>query len=250
MEHREIAKFEQEVAECANPEELGRKVKFIFKHLPGDLALTCFAKVMTSDLPHPLKVATWKAVRHSHLWWWEVDDALKGDVMNHPLVQRAFADALAMRKWMVVHHRIGSHILQFTVDMTSGEFPDWRPLHSCCYSAMQRLVGLIVAGEDAHAAEIIRKSGGIMSGNGDCFGATVKDFRDHRGNSILWYLTYREDWNPEGGFACPCIERELLRLGANPYQQNDLGLCWNDVAGHFVPERRNGQDGATTGRVP
>ena len=216
---------------------MGRKAKSIFKHLPGDVALTCFAKAMTSDMPHPLKVATWKAVRHSHLWWWEVDDALKGDVMNHPLVQRAFADALAMRKWMVAHHRIGSHILQFTVDMTSGEFPDWRPLHSCCCSAMQRLVGLIVAGEDAHAAEIIRKSGGILSGNGDCFGATEKDFRDHRGNGILRYLTCREDRNPEGGFACPCIERELLRLGANPYLQNDLGLCWNDVAGHFVPGR-------------
>ena len=250
MEHREIAKFEQEVTECVNPEELGRKVKFIFKHLPGDLALTCFAKVMTSDLPHPLKVATWKAVRHSHLWWWEVGEALQGDVMENPLVQRAFADALPMRKWMVAHNRPGSHILQFTIDMTSGEFPWWIPLHSCCYSPMQLLVGLITTGEDAHAAEVIRKHKGILSGHGDVFGATVKDFCDHRGNGILWYLTYREDQNAEGGFACPCIERELLRLGANPYCQNDLGLCWNDVAGHFVPGRRNGQDGATTGREP
>lgn len=50
-------------------------------------------------------------------------------------------------------------------------------------------------------------------------------------------LVGREGSAKGGGFACPCIERELLRLGADPRRQNDLGLCWNDVAGHFVPER-------------
>ena len=237
MDNYGVAKFEKDVMACGDPEELRRMVKFAFKQLPGPMALAVFAKVMTSDLPHSLKVATWKAVRHSHLWWWEVDEALKGGVMENPLVQRAFADALPMRKWMVAHGCLGSHILQFTIDMTSGEFPGWIPLHSCCCTPMQLLVSLITTGEDAYAAEVIRKRKGILSGHVDAFGATVADFCDHRGNGILWYLTYREDRNAEGGFACPCIERELLRLGADPYRQNDLGLCWNDVAVHFVPER-------------
>ena len=95
-------------------------------------------------------------------------------------------------------------------------------------------MNLITTGEDAYAAEIIWRENGVLTGHGDPFGSTVKDFVDHRGNSILWYLTYREDRNAEGGFACPLIEQELLRLGADPYRLNDLGLCWNDVASHYV----------------
>ena len=237
MSNHDIARFEKEMTECADPEELVCKVKRLFKQLPGPLALECFARVMTADLPHPLKVATWKAVRYSHIWW-GVDDVLKGDVMNNPLVQRAFADAVPMRKWMVAHGCYGCHILEHTIDMTSGEFPHWRLLHTCCYSPMQVLVALITSGEDAYAAEVIRRKNGVLTGHGDVFGSTVKDFVDHRGNSILWYLTYREDRNAEGGFACPFIEQELLRLGADPYRLNDLGLCWNDVANHYTGETR------------
>lgn len=233
---QEIARFEKEVAECADPEELRRMVKFAFKQLPGAMALAGFANVMTSALPHPLKVATWKAVRHSHIWW-GVDEALQGVAMENPLVQRAFADAVPMRKWMVAHGCPGSHLLQFTIGMDGAEFPERLARPACCPTAMQLLVGLITTAEDAFAAEVIRRSKGILSPHADPFGATVRDFCDHRGNGILWYLTYREDRNAEGGFACPCIERELLRLGADPCRQNDLGLCWNDVAGHFVPGR-------------
>ena len=35
-------------------------------------------------------------------------------------------------------------------------------------------------------------------------------------------------------FACPCIERELLRLGVDPNHRNNLGLCWNDIRRHLI----------------
>ena len=60
----------------------------------------------------------------------------------------------------------------------------------------------------------------------------IVDYRDGSGNNILWYLTYRDDQNAQGGFACPCIERELLRLGVDPSLRNNLGLCWNDIRHH------------------
>ena len=66
------------------------------------------------------------------------------------------------------------------------------------------------------------------------FADAVVDFTDSRGNGILWYLTYREDQNAEGGYACPKTAQTLISLGADPYRENDLGLCWNDVARHFV----------------
>ncbi len=59
-------------------------------------------------------------------------------------------------------------------------------------------------------------------------------FVDMHGNNLLWYLTYRDDQNAQGGFACPCIERELLRIGVDPNRRNNLGLCWNDVKRHVI----------------
>ena len=88
MDKYEITKIEKEMTECADPEELVWKVKRMFKQLPGPLALECFARIMTADLPHPLKAATWRAIRYSHIWW-GVDDVLKGEVMDNPLVRRA-----------------------------------------------------------------------------------------------------------------------------------------------------------------
>lgn len=68
----EAARFARTVAECADPAELGRKVRLAFKRMPGETALICFANAMTADLPHPIKVAVWDAVRHSHIWWGEL----------------------------------------------------------------------------------------------------------------------------------------------------------------------------------
>ena len=138
MEYDEVTVFQQSIETCEDPAEIARKVKLAFKRMPGEMALACFAKVMTAELPHPFKVAVWDAVRYSHIWW-GVDEVLKGDVMNNPIVQQAFADAVPMRKWI----------------------------------------------------------------------------------------------NAQGGFACPCIERELLRLGVDPCLRNNLGLCWNDVRHHL-----------------
>ena len=45
---------------------------------------------------------------------------------------------------------------------------------------------------------------------------------------------YRDDQNAQGGFACPCIERELLWLDVDPNHRNNLGLCWNDVRRHVI----------------
>ncbi len=100
MEKYEIATFEKEVSACANLEELVWKVKSVFFRMPGTFALECFARVMTADLPHPLKAATWHAVRYSHIWW-GVDDVLKGDVLDNPLGRRACVDAGSMRRRIV-----------------------------------------------------------------------------------------------------------------------------------------------------
>lgn len=69
MEHNEITIFQQSIETCANPADIARKVKLAFKRMPGEMVLVCFAKVMTAELPHPIKVAVWDAVRYSHIWW-------------------------------------------------------------------------------------------------------------------------------------------------------------------------------------
>jgi hypothetical protein len=94
------------------------------------------------------------------------------------------------------------------------------------------LLGVIVKGEDSETGDYIRVRKGIL--NKGHLDYTVADFVDCRGNSILWYLTYRDDQQAEGGFACPHIERELLRPGADPNRRNNLGLCWNDVRRHVI----------------
>ena len=83
MERDEITVFQQSIETCADPAEIVRKVKLAFKKMPGEMALACFAKVMTAELPHPVKVAVWDTVRYSHIWW-GVDAVLQGAVMENP----------------------------------------------------------------------------------------------------------------------------------------------------------------------
>jgi hypothetical protein len=59
-------------------------------------------------------------------------------------------------------------------------------------------------------------------------------FVDYNGNNLLWYLTYRDDRNAAGGFACPKTVAALLERGVDPDRRNNLGLYWNDVARHVV----------------
>ena len=85
-----------------------------------------------------------------------------------------------------------------------------------------------VRADDAALADFIR------SGFNSRVAQEVPGFVDARGNGILWYLTYREDQHADGGFACPRTAQTLISLGADPFRENELGLCWNDVARHFV----------------
>lgn len=215
MEHNEVAAFQRSIETCADPAEIARKVKLAFKRMPGEMALACFAKVMTAELPHPIKVAVWDAVRYSHIWW-GVDAVLQGAVMENSVVQQAFADAVPMRRWIVDNQRPGYEPIQFTISK-NGSIPSGRWLYA--------LIPHIVCGEDEEAASMIARS--------TCGYEWMRDqlvgFIDMHGNNLLWYLTYRDDQNAQGGFACPCIEQELLRLGVDPNHRNNLGLCWNDV---------------------
>lgn len=68
MEYDGVTVFQQSIETCADPAEIARKVKLAFKRMPGEMALACFAKVMTAELPHSIKVAVWDAVRYSHIW--------------------------------------------------------------------------------------------------------------------------------------------------------------------------------------
>ena len=52
MEHNEIAVFQRSIETCADPTEIARKVKLAFKRMPGEMALACFAKVMTAEVQH------------------------------------------------------------------------------------------------------------------------------------------------------------------------------------------------------
>ena len=100
MDQNEIAVFQEAIEACEDPAEIARKVKLAFKRMPGEMALACFAQVMTAELPHPINVAVWDAVRYSHIWW-GVDAVLQGPMMENPIIQQAFADAVPMRKWIV-----------------------------------------------------------------------------------------------------------------------------------------------------
>lgn len=222
MERDEITVFQQSIETCADPAEIAWKVKLAFKRMSWDLALICFAKVMTAELPHRIKVAVWDAVRYSHIWW-GVDEVLRGAVMENPTVQQAFADAVPMRKWVV-----GKRIEGYEgICMTLG--PEIVFTQGFVQSELHRLIFLITHFSDEDAAEGIR-SHVALQGNA----ASITNYLDVRGNNLLWYLTYRDDQNARGGFACPCIERELLRIGVDPKLRNNLGLCWNDVKRHVI----------------
>ena len=227
MEHDGVTVFERSIEACADPAEIARKVKLTFKRMPGEMALACFAKVMTAELPHQIKVAVWDAVRYSHIWW-GVDAVLQGAVMENPTVQEAFADAVPMRRWVVANKRAGWDSLC----MTLGDADAYRP-DLCDVNKMTSgnrgplLIYLITHSFDSSVAILIREQ--ISDADG---AREIVDYRDGSGNNILWYLTYRDDQNAQGGFACPCIERELLRLGVDPSLRNNLGLCWNDIRHH------------------
>ena len=215
--------WQNEIAKCGDPVEIARKVKLAFKKMPGEAALACFAKLITADLPHPLKVAVWDAVRYSHIWW-GVDEVLKGDVMNNPLVQQAFADAVPMRWFRVANRLPGWEITRMTVDFWIGMQCDLSP-----YSNLQLLIHSITALADVAGEKAVRE----MAADRES-GERIRTFVDVHGNNLLWYLTYRDDQNAQDGFACPCIERELLRLGVDPNHRNNLGLCRNDVRRHLI----------------
>ena len=218
MSKYEIETFEGEVAGCDDPVELRRKVMLAFRRLPGDAALACFARLVTAKLAHPLKVAVWDAVRYSHIWW-SVDDVLTGEIMDNPLIQQAFADAVPMRHWVVDKKCLGWQNVCMTLE------PDIIAAQGFVQNDFHLLLYLITHAADDEAACFIRNR---------FAGDAVKDYVDSRGNGILWYLTYRDDQSARGGFACPRTECELLRLGADPCRRNNLGLCWNDVVRHVI----------------
>lgn len=221
--------WQNEIVECGDPVEIARKVKLAFKKMSGEMALACFAKVMTAELPHPIKVAVWDAVRYSHIWW-GVDEVLKGDVMNNPIVQQAFADAVPMRRWIVDHRLQGWEFICMTYN---SEFVTQGQIEGVSTNKPERrlrlLIHLITHFPDIESAYLIRKN---LSGPENA--AAIANYIDWRGNNILWYLAYRDDQQAQGGFACPRIERELLQLGADPNRRNNLGLCWNDVRRHLI----------------
>ena len=222
MEHKEITVFQRSIETCADLAEIARRVKLAFKRMPGEMALACFARVMTAELPHPVKVAAWDAVRYSHIWW-GVDDMLQGAVMENTTVQQAFADAVPMRKWFV-----GKRIEGYEgICMTLG--PEIVFTQGFVQSDLHRLIFLITHFSDEDAAERIR---GHVALHGNA--ASITNYLDVRGNNLLWYLTYRDDQNARGGFACPYIERELLLIGVDPNRRNNIGLCWNDVKRHVI----------------
>lgn len=222
MNGNEIVAFQQSLAHCASPEEIAREVKRAFKRMPGEAALACFAQVMTAELPRPIKVAVWEVVRYSHIWW-GVDEALKGPVMENPTVQRAFADAVPMREWVVAQRMAGYE----GICMTLG--PQIVFAQRFVQSDVHRLIFLITHFSDEYAAMSIR-SHVTLKGDAAC----LADYVDRAGNNLLWYLTYRDDQNARGGFACPHIEHELLRLGVDPTHRNALDLCWNDIRHHVI----------------
>ena len=104
MAHNEIVVFKRSIETCTDPTEIARMVKLAFKRMPVEMALACFARVMTAELPHPVKVAVWDTVRYSHIWW-GVDEVLQGAMMENLTVQQAFADAVPMRLGVDPNHR-------------------------------------------------------------------------------------------------------------------------------------------------
>ena len=218
MEHKEITVFQRSIETCVDPAEIARTVKLAFKRMPREMALACFARGMTAELPHPVKVAVWDAVRYSHIWW-GVDEVLQEAVMENPTVQQAFADAVPMRRWIVANRLPGWEITLMTVGFYIGMGFD-----SSQYSPLQMLIYILTSYDDDLIAE-------------KCLdGLTEKElaFVDCHGNNLLWYLTYRDDQQAAGGFACPKTVAALLARGVDPNRRNNIGLCWNDVKRHVI----------------
>ena len=233
MKQKEVAIFQRSIVESGDPVEIARKVKLAFKKMPVDMALAYFARLVTAELPHDVKVAVWDAVRYSHIWW-AVDEVLKGQVMENPMVQQAFADALPMRKWIVDAKLPGWENIAMTIPVENNI-----PLLIKARTTNDPQVRVwswinqITHQHDTDVAYLLQGGGiGFIPGEVE----SIVNFSDFRGNNILWYLTYRDDQNAHGGFACPCIERELLRLGVDPNYRNSIGLCWNDVRRHVIRE--------------
>ena len=222
MEQNDVTVFQRSITACSDPIEIARKVKLAFKKMPSDMALTCFAKVMTADLPHNIKVGVWDAVRYSHIWW-GVDEVLKGSVMENSIVQQAFGDAVPMRKWMVDNRKNYWEDVAMTLD----SYTAFNSPHT--ETEFHRLIFLLTHFSDADVWDALKE---IPSASKQAI--EIVNFIDWRGNNILWYLTYRDDQNAHGGFACPSIERELLRLGVDPNHRNNIGLSWNDVRRHLI----------------
>ena len=221
-----IGPFLRAVEVSPDEQSIERALKLALRRLPENVRLSFFAHAITSPLPHAAKAALWRVIRYSHFWW-QVDALLQGDVMGNPVVQRAFADAVAMRRWRVLHRRRG---WEDAVCTLSSHELDGLKLEPQPHGATMRqmLVGGVVRADDADLAKFIR------SGFNSRVAQEVPGFVDARGSGILWYLTYREDQHADGGFACPRTAQTLISLGADPFRENELGLCWNDVARHFV----------------
>ena len=215
-----IRPFLHDVESSPDEGNIERALKLALRRLPENERLTFFALAITAPLPHPAKAALWRVIRNSHFWW-NVDALLQGDVMENPIVQRAFADAVAMRRWKIRQRLPGWEDTVCTLSPCARENLE---VDDIPWTKVQVLASLLVLWEDDVLADCIPLR----------FADAVVDFTDSRGNGILWYLTYREDQNAEGGYACPKTAQTLISLGADPYRENDLGLCWNDVARHFV----------------
>lgn len=212
--------------ESMTPAEIVRRLKLAFKQLKAEEALAIFARIMTSDVDHAIKVAAWTTIRYSH-YWWQVDKVLEGEVMKNPLIQKAFADAVPMRRWMSENAtdsvaRQTSMISIRPLDMVCGGM--------CCdedelSTVIEYAINALIRFEDGgYEHSVTRMSYEHIK--------ELIDFRDVHGNNLLWYLTYRDDQHTMGGFAAPKNERFLLDIGVDPNSRNDIGLCWNDVRHH------------------
>ena len=208
----------QEFLCISSPEEMKLAVRRAFRRMPEQQALIAFAQVMTAAVSPELKLAAWEGVRYLHIWWM-LDEVLTGDVLGNPVVQTAFADAVPVRRWNVAQRCPGWEELAATLPVLVEPIPA---------TPLRQLITALVHGEDAAVAASL----------GDCpseLARTARTYVDLNGNNLLWYLTYRDDCQAVGGFACPHITRQLLRWGVDPTHRNNLGLCWNDVARHVNP---------------
>ena len=230
MEEAERIQLDVAPGRISSPEEMKLAVRRAFRRMPEQRALIAFAQVMTAAVSPELKLAAWEGVRYLHIWWM-LDEVLTGDVLENPVVQTAFADAVPVRKWRVAQRCPGWKELAATLPVPADPFPA---------TPLRQLIAALTHGEDAAVATSLGDCPPEMARAtlGDSPPALVESARtyiDLNGNNLLWYLTYRDDCQAVGGFACPHITRQLLRWGVDPTHRNNLGLCWNDVARHVNP---------------